>query len=103
MYEIVEASHLGREIHKGKLTKLSLKAAEARLEIRVPNLSNLKMRLIGPEGQETRGTLYAKVVGEIAGSRMDFSLRFTSISREAETLFRVVQWMGLVPTVGGAT
>ena len=103
MYEIVEASHLGGEIHKGKLTKLSLKAAEARLETRVPNLSNLKMRLIGPEGQETRGTLYAKVVGEIAGSGMDFSLRFTSLSREAETLFRVVQWMGVVPTVGGAT
>jgi PAS domain S-box-containing protein len=90
MYEIVEASHLGGETHKGKLTKLSLKAAEARLETRVPNLSNLKMRLIGPEGQETLGTLYAKVVGETAGSGMDFSLRFTSISPEAETLFRVV-------------
>src|SRR5262249_38668302 len=87
-YEIVEASHLGGE-HKGKLTKLSLKAAEARLETRVPTLGNLKMRLIGLEGQETLGTLYGKGVGEVGASGRDVSLRFASMSPEAETFFRV--------------
>jgi adenylate cyclase len=89
-YEIVEASHLGGQIHQGKLTKLSLKAAEVRLETRVPTMGNLKIRLIGPEKQKTLGTLYGKVVEEIAGSGTDFSLRFTSISLEAETFFRAV-------------
>ena len=81
-YEIVEASHLGGEVYKGTLTKLSLKAAEARLENPVPTLTNLKMHLTG--------TLYAKVVGTVAGSSTDFSFRFTSVSPEVETFLRVL-------------
>ena len=89
-YEIVEASHLGGEVYKGTLTKLSLKAAEARLENRVPTLTNLKMHLIGTDVQEIPGTLYAKVVGTVAGSSTDFSFRFTSVSPEVETFLRVL-------------
>ena len=89
-YEIVEASHLGGEVYKGTLTKLSLKAAEARLENPVPTLTNLKMHLIGTDVQEIPGTLYAKVVGTVAGSSTDFSFRFTSVSPEVETFLRVL-------------
>jgi adenylate cyclase len=88
-YEIVEASHLGGEVYKGTLTKLSLKAAEARLENPVPTLTNLKMHLIGTDVQEIPGTLYAKVVGTV-GSSTDFSFRFTSVSPEVETFLRVL-------------
>ena len=75
---------------KEALTKLSPKGAEARLENPVPTLSNLKMHLIGTEGQEIPGTLYGKVVGTVAGSSTDFSFRFTSMSPEVETFLRVL-------------
>jgi PAS domain S-box-containing protein len=89
-YEIVEASHLGGEIYEGTLTKLSPKGAEVHLHGPVPNLTNLKMHLIGTEGQGTSGTLYGKVVDTVSGSSTGFSIRFTSISPEAATLFRLL-------------
>ena len=95
-YEIVEASHLGGEIYEGTLTKLSPKGAEVHLPDPVPTLTNLKMHLIGTEGQGASGTLYGKVVGTVSGSSTGFSIRFTSISPEAERLFRLL----LSPTTG---
>jgi PAS domain S-box-containing protein len=87
-YEVVEASQWGGEIFKGGLTKVSRKGAEARLENPVPTLSNLKIHLIGGEGQELPGTLYGKVLGAVPGSSTSFSIRFTSVSPEIETLLR---------------
>jgi adenylate cyclase len=87
-YAIVEGAHLSGETFKGSLTKLSPKQAEARLEHPVPNLSNLKMHLIGTDGQEIPGALYGKVVGTVPGSSTDFSVRFTSMSLEIETFLR---------------
>jgi adenylate cyclase len=87
-YEIVEGNHLGGKVFKGSLTKLSRKGAEARLENPVPTLSNLKMHLIGAEGQEMPGALYGKVVGTVPGSSTGFSVRFTSVPPEIETLLR---------------
>jgi len=87
-YAIVEGAHLSGEMFKGSLTKLSPKQAEARLENPVPNMSNLKMHLIGCEGQEILGALYGKVVGTVPGSSTDFSVRFTSMSPEIETFLR---------------
>ncbi|MGH6804009.1 MAG: PAS domain-containing protein, partial [Methyloceanibacter sp.] len=46
-YEVLEASQVSGKMSEGGLTKVSCKAAEARLETPVPTLSNLKMRLIG--------------------------------------------------------
>ena len=63
--------------------KLSAKAAEARLESPVTNLSNLEMHFIGTEGQEIPGALYGKVV-QTMGSNTDCYIRFTSISPEIE-------------------
>jgi PAS domain S-box-containing protein len=87
-YEIVEATHLGGAIHKGALTKLSPKEAEARLEWAVPPLTNVNMRLLDKDGQEMRGTLYGKVLGTMPGSTSRFSIRFTSIPPDIEALFR---------------
>jgi adenylate cyclase len=89
-YEIVEANHLGGESYKGTLTKLSPKGAEVRLEQPVPILSNLKMHLVGTDGQDIAGALYAKVVGTVPGSSTAFSIRFTSSSPEIETFLRVL-------------
>jgi adenylate cyclase len=96
-YEIIEASHLGRESNKGALTKLSLKGAEARLENSLPTFSNLKMHLLDTEGREVPGAVYGKVVGTVPVSKMLFSIRFTSVSPEIETLLR-----GLLATAAAA-
>jgi adenylate cyclase len=87
-YEVLEANQAGGTMSKGGLTKVSCKGAEARLETPVPNLSNLKIRLIGSGGKEMPGTLYGKVLGAVPGSSTGFSIRFTSMSPEIETLLR---------------
>ena len=83
-YAVVEGAHLSEGMFRGRLMKLSVKAAEARLENPVTNLSNLEMHLIGTEGQEIPGALYGKVV-QTMGSNTDCYIRFTSISPEIET------------------
>jgi adenylate cyclase len=89
-YEVLESNQVKGKILRGSLIKISRKAALARLEVPVANLSNLKMRLIGSEGIEIPGTLYAKVLDVVPGSDNGFSIRFTSVSPEIETLFRVL-------------
>jgi adenylate cyclase len=86
-YEVVEGAQLGGEMAKGWLTKISCKAAEARLENPVPPLSNLKMRLLGPDGKELPGTLYGKVLDRSQSSE-NFCIRFTSVSPEIATVIR---------------
>jgi adenylate cyclase len=87
-YEIVDASHLNGEVYNGTLTKLSRKEAEAHLDHPVPNLTNIKMHLLGKDSQEIPGSLYGKVVGLRLGSSTDFSIRFTSVPPEIETFLR---------------
>jgi hypothetical protein len=83
----VESSQLGHEAYKGMLTKLSRKAAEAILDDPIGNLTNIKIHLM-QEGREIPGSLYAKVIGAVAGSANGFSLRFTSVSPEIERFFK---------------
>ena len=87
-YEIVEASHLNGEVYKGTFIKLSRKEAEAHLDHPVPNFTDIKMHLIGKDGQDIHGSLYGKVVGTVPGSKARFSVRFTSVSPEIETFLR---------------
>jgi adenylate cyclase len=85
-YEIVESAQLGQEAHKGELTKLSRKAAEAILDNPIDKLTNIRMHLIH-DGREVSGSLYAKVIEAVAGSGNSFYLRFTSVSPEIDRLF----------------
>ncbi|MCW2238981.1 PAS domain-containing protein [Azospirillum canadense] len=87
-YALVDGSHLTGEVFKGVITKLSSREAEAHLETPVPNLSNLKINLLGAEGHELSGALYGKVVGRVEGSSTAFSVRFTAMSPEVEQAFR---------------
>jgi PAS domain S-box-containing protein len=87
-YAVVEGSHFGGETLNGSITKLSPRGAEARLEKPVPPLSNLKMSLIGSDGREIPGALYAKVVAEIPGANTVLSIRFTSMSPEIGMFLR---------------
>ena len=88
-YEVLEASHLNGAVFEGRFTKLSAKAAEAHLSNPVPPLSNLRMYLVGADGQQIPGSLYGKVMGAAPGASTDFSVRFTSIPPEIEAFLRL--------------
>jgi adenylate cyclase len=83
-YEILETEHPSAEMFEGCFTKLSAKAAEAKLSSPVPALSNLRMHVIGADGEPMPGSLYGKVMGPANGTGTDFALRFTSVSPEIE-------------------
>ena len=83
-YEIVQETQIGGTFHKGALTKLSRKGAEARLESPVTPLANLNIRVIGPDGLELPGTVYAKFIGKAPGTSSRFHLRFTSMPPEID-------------------
>ena len=78
---------MGGALSKGVLTKVSLKAGEARLANPVPPLSNLKMHLIGSDGTQIAGSLYAKVLGPLSGTSTGVTIRFTSVSPEIDAFF----------------
>ncbi len=88
-YEVLEAHHLDGAVFEGFFTKLSAKAAEAHLSNPVPALSNLRMYLVGADGQQIPGSLYGKVMGTAPGTSTDFSVRFTSIPPEIEAFLRL--------------
>jgi len=87
-WAVVEGSQLAGEVFRGCLTKLSPRAAEARLDAPVATLSNLRMNLVDPAGQEMPGAFYGKVVGTVAGSDTAVCVRFTSVPPEIEALLR---------------
>ncbi len=87
-YTVVEGEHLSGVMFEGSFVKLSAKGAEARLENPVAPLTNLKMHLIGSNGEEIPGALYGKVVGKLPEGGAGFSVRFTSMSPEIETFLR---------------
>ena len=87
-YAIVEGSHLGGDVFKGGITKLSPRTAEVRLQTAVPALSNLRMNLLDADGREIPGALYCKVIGTAAGSDTAFCVRFTSMPPEIDALLR---------------
>jgi hypothetical protein len=72
------------------LTKLSRKGAEARLESPVDTFTNLEIRLDGDEAKAIAGTLYAKIIGTIPGTKTDVSICFTSTPPEIDSLFRTL-------------
>lgn len=82
-YEVVEASEIDGTTHKGRLTKLAAKSAEAKLDGAVPELSNLKMQLL-----DVPGSVYAKIVGTVDGSDTGVCLRFSSVPPETESFLR---------------
>jgi len=65
-----------------------LKEAVLRLESPVQTLSNLNIHVIGRNGQQVPGTLYAKVMGQVPGEGARYSVRFTSISPDIEAFLR---------------
>jgi adenylate cyclase len=84
---VVEGSHLSGDTIKGRITKLSLKQAEAELEHAVPAFANLKIGVLNGEGGEIQGAVYGKVLGSANGGNAGTLIRFTSLSPEIEAFF----------------
>jgi PAS domain S-box-containing protein len=87
-YEIVQDTQISGTFHRGALTKLSRKGAEARLESPVTPLANLNIHFIGSDGVEILGTVYAKFIGAAPESISRFHLRFTSMPPEIDAFLR---------------
>jgi adenylate cyclase len=87
-YEVVESSQVGGALSNGFVTKLSPKAAEARLAASVPPLSNLKIHLIDSDGTEIPGSLYGKVLAPLSGTSAGVAIRFTSVPAEVAAFLR---------------
>ena len=87
-YVLVDGSHLSGEILKGRFTKLSLKQAEARFDVPIADFANLKLHVIGKQGHELPGTLYAKVLHSTSGEVPTTSIKFTSMAPDIEAYFR---------------
>jgi adenylate cyclase len=87
-YQRLEGSQADGVMCSGAFTKVSRKEAEASLESLVPDFSNLKVQLLGPDGEALPGTLYVKVVGAVPGDASRYSVRFTSVPPEIDALLQ---------------
>jgi adenylate cyclase len=87
-YAVVEGDQVQRELLSGAFLKLSPKRAEARVESPLPTLSNLKMTIVGADGQEVTGALYGKIMGTLPGGGREVSIRFTSMAPEVKSALR---------------
>jgi hypothetical protein len=72
---------------RGAFTQVSRKEVVASLESLVPDFSNLKVQLLGPDGAGLPGTLYVKVMGAASGNG-GCAVRFTSVPPEIDALLQ---------------
>jgi hypothetical protein len=73
---------------QGRLTKLSLRRAELRLETPVPVFSNLEVTLTGNDGKQVSGSLFCKVIGQLSNNGI--LLHFTSMSPDIEKFIKAL-------------
>jgi adenylate cyclase len=91
-YAVLEGKHIGRTVFTGAFVQLSGKGGEVRSEHPISPLSDIKIRLMGPAGEEVTGDLYGKIVGEPTDRRASFAVRFTSIPPEVATFLHSLSW-----------
>jgi class 3 adenylate cyclase len=91
-YTVLEGKHIGRTVYPGTFVQLSMKGGEVRSDHPIPPLSDIKIRLQAPTGDEVAGDLYAKIVGQPTDRRASFAVRFTSIAPEVATFLHSLSW-----------
>jgi adenylate cyclase len=87
-YAVLEGIDVGPTAFEGSFVRLSVKGGEIRAHDPVMPLSNLRIQLMGVNGEETPGSLYAKVLGSPTDERASFAVRFTSIPPAIAVFFR---------------
>ncbi|HSF31295.1 MAG TPA: adenylate/guanylate cyclase domain-containing protein [Candidatus Tectomicrobia bacterium] len=87
-YTVLEGKHLGGTMFEGSFVKLSGKGGEVRSNYPVTPWSDIKMRLLGADGEEIPGDLYGKVVEKPTDTRASFAVHFTFIPPEVAAFLR---------------
>jgi len=87
-YLVAEGSQINGEMFQARLTKLSLRRAELRLETPVPVFSNLEVTLTGNDGKQVSGSLFCKVIGQLSNNGI--LLHFTSMSPDIEKFIKAL-------------
>lgn len=79
-YVVLDGKHVVGTMFRGSLVKVSETGAELASEHPLDTLSNIKINFSTENDQnESKGDLYAKVVGKSANSYTQFSIRFTAV------------------------
>lgn len=89
-YCIVEGKHLGEREFFGRFVRLSDRVGEIYSDSPAPLMSNLRLQLVAPDGQEITESLYGKVTRHLSENGKQFSVRFTSALPES-VLFRLLR------------
>ena len=85
---VLEGKNLSGMVFTGSIVKLSVKGAEICCDHPITQLSNLRMQLIGHNGEVIPGDLYGKVVGTPTGHRPGYSVHFTAIPPQLMVLLQ---------------
>ena len=89
-FTVLEEKFAGRTVYGGRLVSLSDSEAGIESELALVPLSNLKIELEPVTGANPGGEIYAKVIGDTAGSARQTRIRFTSVSPELKVWVRQV-------------
>jgi adenylate cyclase len=99
-YTVLEGEHVGRTVYEGSFVTLSARGGEIRSDHPSAPWSNLRIRLMGHNGEVLHGELYAKVLRHLPESRPGFYAHFTSIPPEVATFFQRLLALGSPGNVG---
>jgi len=79
-FTVLEEKFVGRTVYEGQLVSISDFEAGIQSESTLVPLSNLKIEIAPIAGANSGGEIYAKVVGDAAGTPNSTRIRFTSVS-----------------------
>ena len=87
---ILEGKHAGDEACSGSVVRMLDATAEIQADTKPEKLTNLKISVFDPKGNEITTDLYAKVTEAETDDPAAFRVRFTSIPPEAEIFFKTI-------------
>jgi adenylate cyclase len=87
-FTVLEEKFVGRTVHQGRLACVSDSEAGMESELALVPLTNLKIDLEAVAGANPGGEIYAKVIGEPAGSSRQARIRFTSVTPDLQSWLR---------------
>jgi adenylate cyclase len=87
-FTVLEEKFVGRTVYAGRLTAACEREASMESEAVLPRLSNLRLELEAAEGENPRGEIYAKVVGQTGEGSGPAVIRYTSVTPELKIWLR---------------
>jgi class 3 adenylate cyclase len=87
-FTVLEEKFVGRTVYAGRLTAVCEGEASMESEAVLPRLSNLRLELEAAEGENPRGEIYAKVVGQTGEGSGQAVIRYTSVTPELKIWLR---------------